>query len=67
MLKQVSSISRVLKDTCGAEFAHKRGKDEEINTGEHSTWNFENGSEKIRMGKGLDKDKVEGKKEKKKY
>ena len=28
-LKQVSSSSRVLKDTCGAEFARKRGKDEE--------------------------------------
>ena len=37
------------------------------NTEEHSTWNFGNGSEKIRMGKGMDKDKVEGKKERKKY
>ena len=66
MLKQVSSSSRVLKDTSGAEFAHKRGKDEEINDEEHSTWNFGNGSENIRMGKGMDQDKVEGKKGKKK-
>ena len=33
-----------------------------MNTGEHSTWNFWNGSAKIRMGKGMCKDKVEGKK-----
>ena len=33
-----------------------------MNTGEHSTWNFWNGSATIRMGKEMGKDKFEGKK-----